>query len=125
MWHYPSKGTRFRNGNPDEKRICRELLQTNMEKKKIRTTVGASIDFPLPYEIFTTFIPGEVERIRFWVDTFKESWKENVITTMCDDWTNNDNKIMVNFLLYKNRAQFIISSTTLLNSTTMESIFVV
>lgn len=63
-------------------------------------TAGPNINFPSPYEISTTFISREIQRIQEWVNNFKSSWEDTGVTLMSDGWKSDDNRSIVNFLIY-------------------------
>ncbi|ERN20063.1 hypothetical protein AMTR_s00071p00196870 [Amborella trichopoda] len=66
---------------------------------------------PTAYELSRTILDEEVEKVRKWIEEYKQSWPRTGITLMSDGWLNNVSKQeFVNFFAYFPKGTTFLSS---------------
>lgn len=61
---------------------------------------GPGVKPPTPYEISHGYLDAEVEFYTEYLKTYHSQWDEYGVTLMCDGWTTQNRRNIINFLVY-------------------------
>lgn len=85
---------------------------------------GLGIRALTPYQLSTTFLDREVEMLKNYIQQLLSKRPKFGYTVMCNDWTTNTRKPLINFMIYSNcNMIFHMSGDTTEHKKTKEYIF--
>ena len=72
--------------------------------------VGRGVAPPTPWEITHTYLDNEVDEMRVYVDSYGKYWDEYGCTLMCDGWSTQNRRKIINFLVYSTYGTVFLKS---------------
>ena len=87
-------------------------------KKAIEATqeCGTGVRAPKSHEIYNKYLPMEVGEIENHIKNFHSHWDDFGCTIMCDGWTSNNKRNIINFLVYCTEGMVFLKSVDATNN---------
>jgi hypothetical protein len=87
-------------------------------KRAIEKTQECGIGVPAPnsHEIYNKYLPMEVEDMQNHIKIYHKYWDDFGCTIMCDGWTTNNKRNIINFLVYCTEGTVFLKSVDATNN---------
>ena len=85
--------------------------------------VGVGVKDPTGYQIDNLYLEEKMKEIEVYIASIKTKWPQYSCTIMCDSWSSQNRKSIVNFMIYCDRNMIYYTSAVSYTHLTLPTIY--